>query len=204
MKKYAAKNLEDLLQKAAEEKGVSTEELTYYIVEEKQGFLGFGSEVTAEVYAKQDVLNFLKEYVETFLHHYDSEATVDISTEKDLIRISIDASNNAILIGKNGQTLQAINTVVKGAVNSKFKHRFQLVVDINNYKKDRYEKVSQMAKRIARNVQKTKIAAVLDPMPNDERKIVHQTLSKIRNIKTESEGEGRNRRLRIFYDQSQE
>jgi len=204
MKKYAAKNLEDLLQKAAEEKGVSTEELTYYIVEEKQGFLGFGSEVTAEVYAKQDVLNFLKEYVETFLHHYDSEAKVDISTEKDLIRISIDASNNAILIGKNGQTLQAINTVVKGAVNSKFKHRFQLVVDINNYKKDRYEKVSQMAKRIARNVQKTKIAAVLDPMPNDERKIVHQTLSKIRNIKTESEGEGRNRRLRIFYDQSAE
>src|SRR5690554_5568397 len=204
MKKYAAKNLEDLLQKAAEEKGVSTEELTYYIVEEKQGFLGFGSEVTAEVYAKQDVLNFLKEYVETFLHHYDNEAKVDISTEKDLIRISIDASNNAILIGKNGQTLQAINTVVKGAVNSKFKHRFQLVVDINNYKKDRYEKVSQMAKRIARNVQKTKIAAVLDPMPNDERKIVHQTLSKIRNIKTESEGEGRNRRLRIFYDQSAE
>jgi spoIIIJ-associated protein len=204
MKKYAAKNLEDLLQKAAEEKGVSTEELTYYIVEEKQGFLGFGSEVTAEVYAKQDVLNFLKEYVETFLHHYDSEAKVDISTEKDLIRISIDASNNAILIGKNGQTLQAINTVVKGAVNSKFKHRFQLVVDINNYKKDRDEKVSQMAKRIARNVQKTKIAAVLDPMPNDERKIVHQTLSKIRNIKTESEGEGRNRRLRIFYDQSAE
>ncbi len=204
MKRYSAKNLEELLQKAAEEKGVSTEELTYYIVEEKQGFLGFGSEVVAEVYAKQDVLNFLKEYVETFLHHYDNEAAVSVTTEKDLIRISIDASNNAILIGKNGQTLQAINTVVKGAVNSKFKHRFQLVVDINNYKHDRYEKVSQMAKRIAKNVQKTKIAAVLDPMPNDERKIVHQTLSKIANIRTVSEGEGRNRRLRIFYDQGAE
>lgn len=202
MKRYSAKNLDELLNNAAQEKGVSTEDLTYYIVEEKQGFLGFGTEVIAEVYAQQDVLDFLKEYVEKFLHHYDSEATVTVTKERELIRISIDASNNAILIGKNGQTLQAINTVVKGAVNSKFKHRFQLVVDINDYKKERYEKVRQMAKRIAKNVEKTKIAAVLDPMPNDERKVVHQALSKMRNIKTESEGDGRNRRLRIFFDQN--
>ncbi len=202
MKKYSGKNLDEVLQTAANEKQVETDELTYYILEEKQGFLGFGSEITAEIYAQKDVLEFLKEYVETFLHHYDQEASVTVREEHDLIKISIDASNNAILIGKNGQTLQAINTVVKGAVNSHFKHRFLCVVDINNYKKDRYEKVRSMANRIAKNVQRTKIAAVLDPMPNDERKIVHQTLSKMRNIKTESEGEGRNRRLRIFYDQT--
>ena len=102
------------------------------------------------------------------------------------------------------QTLQASNTVGKGAVNSKFKHRFYVMVDINNYKKERYEKVRQMARRIAKNVHRTKIAAVLDSMPNDERKVVHQTLSKMQNIKTESEGDGRNRRLRIYYDQSTE
>lgn len=202
MKRYSAKNLEDLLQTAAAEKGVSTEDLTYYITQEKSGFLGFGAEVTAEVYAQQDVYDFLKNYLETFLHHYDKDASVTVDKENDLIRISIDATNNAILIGKNGQTLQAINTVVKGAVNSHFKRRFLCVVDINNYKKDRYEKVRSMANRIGRNVQKTKIAAVLDPMPNDERKVVHQTLSKMKNIRTESEGEGRNRRLRIFYDHS--
>jgi spoIIIJ-associated protein len=202
MKQYSAKNLEDLLQTAAAEKGVSTEDLTYYVTEEKSGFFGFGSEVTAEVYAQQDVLDFLQDYLETFLHHYDGKATVTITEEKELINISIDAANNAILIGKNGQTLQAINTVVKGAVNSHFKHRFLCVVDINNYKKERFEKVRSMATRIGKNVQRTKIAAVLDPMPNDERKIVHQTLSKMKNIKTESEGEGRNRRLRIFFDQS--
>ena len=202
MKQYSAKNLEELLQTAAAEKGVSTEDLTYYVTEEKAGFFGFGSEVTAEVYAQGDVLEFLKEYLETFLHSYDSEASVTVTKEDELIKISIDATNNAILIGKNGQTLQAVNTVVRGAVNSHFKRRFQCIIDINNYKKDRYEKVRSMANRIARNVQKTKISAVLDPMPNDERKIVHQTLSKMRNIKTESEGEGRNRRLRIFYDQS--
>ncbi len=202
MKVYSGKNLEEVLNTAAQEKQVTVDELTYYVISEKQGFLGFGSEVTAEVYAQKDVMDFLKDYVETFLHHYDPEATAYVKKENDLIKISIDASNNAILIGKNGQTLQAINTVVKGAVNSYFKHRFQVVVDINNYKKDRYEKVRAMATRIAKNVQRTKIAAVLDPMPNDERKVVHQTLSKMRNIRTESEGEGKNRRLRIFFDKS--
>ena len=204
MKRYSAKNLEELLQEAATDKGVSVDQLTYYVVEEKQGFLGFGSEVTAEVYSQQDVLNFLKEYVETFLHHYDEKAKATVSREREAIQVAIDATNNAILIGKGGQTLQAINTVVKGAVNSMFKHRFYVMVDINNYKKERYEKVRQMARRIAKNVQRTKIAAVLDSMPNDERKVVHQTLSKMQNIKTESEGDGRNRRLRIYYDQSTE
>lgn len=204
MKRYSAKNIDELLQKAADDKGVSADQLTYYVVEEKAGFLGFGTEVTAEVYAQQDVSDFLKTYVETFLHHYDQVAKATIKREREAYHIAIDASNNAILIGKNGQTLQAINTVVKGAVNSKFKHRFHVMVDINNYKKERYDKVRQMAKRIAKNVQKTKIAAVLDSMPNDERRIVHQTLSKMQNIKTMSEGDGRNRRLRIYYDQSAE
>ena len=56
------------------------------------------------------------------------------------------------------------------------------MVDINNYKVDRYDKVMQIASRIARTVQRTKISATLDPMPNDERKVVHQFLSEMKNI----------------------
>ena len=204
MKKYTAKTLEDLLTTAAAQKQVEVSELTYYVTEEKKGLLGFGSEVTAEVYSLNDVTDFLREYVQTFFNHFDSETTVEVVRNNESFTISIDASNNAILIGKSGQTLQAINTVVKGAVSSAFKRRFQVMVDINNYKNERYEKVRAMAQRIAKSVQRTKIAAVLDPMPNDERKIVHQTLSSMRNIKTESEGDGRNRRLRIFFDNTKD
>lgn len=57
-----------------------------------------------------------------------------------------------------------------------------------------------MAIRLAKNVRRTKVDATLDPLPNDERKIIHQTLSNFENVKTESEGEGRNRRLIIKYD----
>jgi len=114
----------------------------------------------------------------------------------------LDAENNAILIGKAGQTLQAINTVVRGAVNSHFKGKFNVLVDINNYKQDRYEKVKALADRVARSVLRSKTTATLDPLPNDERKVIHQYLSEMPHIKTESVGEGNQRRLKIVYDKN--
>ena len=58
-----------------------------------------------------------------------------------------------------------------------------------------------MARRIAKTVQRTKVEAILDPLPNDERKVIHQYLGEMKNIRTESVGEGRDRRLKIIYDE---
>lgn len=204
MKSYSGKNLEDLLQSVAKEKGVKVEELTYFVTEEKTGFLGFGASVTADVYALSDVRDFLKGYLERFFKTLEQDVEVDVQQDNDTFKIMLNAENNAILIGKNGQTLTAINTVVRAAVNSSFKRRFNVMVDINNYKIDRYDKVMQIASRVARTVQRTKISATLDPMPNDERKVVHQFLSEMKNIRTESEGEGINRRLKIIFDRNKE
>jgi spoIIIJ-associated protein len=202
MKSYSGKNLEDLLQSVAREKGVKVEDLTYFVTEEKTGFLGFGASVTAEIYALSDVRDFLKDYLDRFFKSLEQDVEVEVIQETDAFRIMLNAENNAILIGKNGQTLTSINTVVRAAVNSSFKRRFNVMIDINNYKVDRYDKVMQIAARVARTVQRTKISATLDPMPNDERKVVHQFLSEMKNIRTESEGEGINRRLRILFDRN--
>ena len=204
MKSYSGKNLEDLLQNVAKEKGVKVDELTYFVTEEKTGFLGFGASVTADVYALSDVRDFLTEYLERFFKTLEQDVEVDVQQDSDTFKIMLNAENNAILIGKNGQTLTAINTVVRAAVNSSFKRRFNVMVDINNYKVDRYDKVTMIASRVARTVQRTKISATLDPMPNDERKVVHQFLSEMKNIRTESEGEGVNRRLRIIFDRNKD
>jgi len=95
-----------------------------------------------------------------------------------------------------------LNTVVRAATNASFKRRFHIMIDINNYKSERYDKIKYLAKRTAHTVQKTRVAARLDPMPNDERKIIHQYLSEMRNIRTISEGEGNYRYLKIVYDDS--
>jgi len=204
MRRYDAKTIEELLSNVAKEKQVPESELIYTIVEEKTGskFFGIGKSVTADVYTMEDVRLFLQSYLEDFFRGLLLEVEVSVEQKNEDFEIMLNADNNAMLIGKNGTTLQAINTVVRSAVNASFKRRFNVVIDINNYKEERYDKLKQIAKRVANTVLRTKVTATLDPMPNDERKIIHQYLSEVRNIKTVSEGEGRNRRLKIMYDTS--
>ena len=75
-----------------------------------------------------------------------------------------------------------------------------LEIDINGYKQDRYKKVASMAHRLGRSVQKNRVDVKLDPMPGDERKVIHQALANMNYVRTESFGEGRNRYLTIIYD----
>ena len=77
-------------------------------------------------------------------------------------------------------------------------------MDINNYKTDRYDKIKGIAYRVAKSVQKSHVSATLDPMPSDERRVIHNFLSEMANIRTESEGDGRGRRVKIIYDANKE
>ncbi|MBR2685630.1 MAG: KH domain-containing protein [Erysipelotrichaceae bacterium] len=205
MKEYTGKTIEDILEIASKEKGVSVDELNYFIKEEKEGLIfNLGKKVVAEVYSEKDVVNFLKNYLDTFFNGLDLKVDVDITKDNDCFRILLNADNNAILIGKNGQTLEAINSVLKGAASSQFRKRYHILVDINNYKTDRYDKIKGIAYRVAKSVQKSHVSATLDPMPSDERRVIHNFLSEMANIRTESEGDGRGRRVKIIYDANKE
>ena len=103
------------------------------------------------------------------------------------------------MIGKAGKSLQAFNRLVKAAVSAAFKKRIGLLIDVNGYKEERYEKICKMAVRVAKDVRRTKVDAVLDPMPADERKAIHNALAGKNDISTKSEGEGEGRRLHILY-----
>ncbi len=202
MKRYSGKTLEDCLAQATKDLGVDAQALRYTKTEEKTGFLGMGTLVTIEVTGPEDIVAFIQDYLETYFKNISLDVNVMVKQEEDGFGVMLDAENNAILIGKSGQTLQSINTVVKSAVNSHFKGRYNVLVDINNYKQDRYEKVKALADRIARSVLRSKTAATLDPLPNDERKVIHQYLSEMPHIRTESVGEGNQRRLKIVYDKN--
>ena len=93
----------------------------------------------------------------------------------------------------------SITNFIKAAVNAKFKKRIDILIDVNHYKSDRYYKLRGMAKRIGKQVQRDHVKVALDPMPNDERKVIHKALNEWHNIKTESEGEGSNRHVCISY-----
>lgn len=204
MKQYTARSLDDVLKNVAKEKNVEQSDLIYYVIEEKSGFLGIGSSVTAEVFALDDVKLFVEEYFDKFFTGLGLKVEQEITVKNNNVKVSLNADNNAILIGKNGKSLEGMNMLLKHVVNSEFKRRFYVMIDINNYKTDRYQKLKTMAKRIAKNVSRSKIDASLDPMPNDERRVIHKELTNFPGIRTQSEGSGRDRHLKIVYDPNKE
>ena len=203
-KRYTEKTLEEALKSAARDKGVSVEELHYNVLEEKSGFLGVGRSVEIEAYCEKDVENFIVSYIQQYFDNAQLDGQVDIENDNGFYRITVNTSNNSILIGKAGKTLQAFNRLVKAAASAEFKKRVGLLIDVNGYKEDRYEKITKMAIRVAKDVRRTKIDATLDPMPADERKAIHNALANMEDITTQSTGEGATRRLQILYSPGKE
>ena len=197
MNRYTAKTLNDVLALASEKEGCTIEELNYQVIEEKKGL--FVKKVVIETYGVSDVISFAKDYLLTIIANYDLEGTVIEKYENNIIHLTIDTNHNSILIGKNGKTLQALNDVCRYAVASKFKKHYRILLDINEYKNEKYAKLSRIAKRVAKEVLHTKQTVHLDPMPADERRIVHNSLTKFKNISTQSEGNGNRRHIVISY-----
>ena len=202
MKKYEAKNLDEALKAAAADKRVKIEDLKYYVLEEKPGGLfGIGSKAIIEAYTFNDVRDFIESYLKQYFDNIGMNVELIVNKLDDnSFNVIVNANNNAILIGKNGQTLEAMKTVLNAAANAQFKCHVHMSVDVNGYKEERYEKLKSTVERIAKTVVKTHVSARLGDLTNDERKIVHQHLSNMAHIRTESEGDGYNRRLKIIYD----
>ena len=198
MNKYTAKTLDDALEQAANDMQVAKEEVIYTVVYEKKTL--FTKRVEIEAYCMKTIQDFIVNYVQTILSDMGFENEVVTRYEEGRIYVDINSDNNSILIGKGGVILRAINTLVKTAVSNTYKRRVDLTVDINGYKQDRYKKVASMAMRLGRNVQRNRVDVKLDPMPGDERKVIHQTLANMNYVRTESTGEGKNRYLTIIYD----
>jgi spoIIIJ-associated protein len=203
--RFSGKTLEEALENAAAAKGMTAEEMTYTVTEEKSGFLGLGRQVEIEVWGWKDVAEFLRSYIQTYFDNAHMDGTVEVNREEDdFYRIDVDTNANAVLIGRGGNTLQDFNRLVRSAASAQFRKHIRILIDVNGYKEERYEKVVRMAVRAAKDVRRTKVDVALDPMPADERKAVHAALSNMKDISTKSEGEGPGRALHILYTPGKE
>ena len=198
MKTYTAKTVEDAVKLASEELGIEENDVIFTISEEKKSLLS--KKATIVVYELTDAIEFAETYVKNVIESLGiGDVKVKTSLEDDIIRLTIDTDHNPVLIGKNGVTLQALNEIVRLAVSGKFRRRFRILLDIGDYKNNKYARVASVARRTAKEVQKTHVDVVLDPMPSDERRIVHNVLSNFSHITTESSGEGHRRAVTIKY-----
>ena len=197
MKTYTAKTVEDAVNKACLDLGVTVDQLNYEVTLETKGLFSKKAEIACWT------VEMVQEYIENLIRKILTDMQFEVETvsyvQAGRIYCNINTSNNSILIGKAGVILRAINLIIKNAVSTTFKKRLEVSVDINGYKEERYKKVESMARKFGKTVLRTKADLKLDPMPADERKVMHQEIAKMDHLKTESKGEGKNRYMTISY-----
>ena len=193
MKKYTfeGKNYEEALNKALEELKTTEENLTINILENKQGLLK--KIVKIEVIDINDVIDYLKESVKEITELMNIKVNLEVRRREETITITLFSDNNSILIGKNGKNLQAFQNIIRQIVPNPINEKYKIIIDIENYKENRLITIERLAKKVAREVKNTKIAANLDPMNSYERRIVHNVLKNNKYVYTESIGEEPNR-----------
>lgn len=141
-----------------------------------------------------------KKYIEDMLDALAMTYTLEVRTLNDgnEIYYSINASENPLLIGKEGRTLEAIQVLVKNLLSHYAgDERVIVSVDCGGYKENRKKQLEILATKIAKEVSKTKREVKLNRLSAFERRIIHTKLAGWKDIYTESTGEGENRRLVI-------
>lgn len=148
-----------------------------------------GSPITEE--ARDAAVSFVK----GVLDDMGIGAEVKGYRQADRLHIQIDSDSGGLLIGRKGETLEALQYLTDLAVNRKLETRIRIVLDTENYRDRKRHRVIDMAKEAAQDAIRTKRSVALPPMNPAERRIVHTALAGDSRLTTKSEGEGNRRRV---------
>lgn len=193
-----AKNKEEALRKGLEQLNVREDE-TYYYFEETEGGLFKGKKYIAVITTKYAVKEYIKEFLNELANKMNTKFNIEVTNNEYGFSVIIVADDSAYLIGKEGRTLNSIQTILRQALNKYGNFGFRVNVDISNYKARKEKNLSFEIKKICKDVLKTKMDVKLDPMNSYERRIVHNVVSKFDNLYSESVGEGIDRYTVIKY-----
>ena len=193
MKKYEydGKTKEEAIQKAIEELKVNEKDLIVNVLEEKNSLLK--KNVKLEVINYNDLIDTIKEDIIEITKLMGMNVNLEVRRRDDNITIKIFSDHNAVLIGKNGKALEALQTIIRQIVHNETKEFIGIILDVENYKEKRVKNLEFLAKKVAKEVKETKVETKLDSMNSYERRIIHSTLANNKYVYTESIGEEPNR-----------
>jgi len=144
-----------------------------------------------------------KEALEGLLFWLSEQTSVEVKDEtKDRIRLEIHGDKTGLLIGKRGQTLDALQYLVNKMVNKSADSSKRIEVDMEQYRKRREQSLRNMATRLGEKVKKKKKPITIEPMNAHDRRIIHLTLKNDQSLETRSVGKGEMRKLVIHPTQA--
>jgi spoIIIJ-associated protein len=221
----SAASVEEAIEAALRDLGVSEQEAVIQIVQEpRSGILGIKSQPAvvrvrplvaraAQAAATEDPEEDLPDediedqaeaaadFVQGLMEAAGLDADVEIQTVDGVTYVDVWAAESgddmALMIGKHGHTLDALQELVRGTVQRRIGGRCMVQVDVEDYRKRRRSRVASRAREVAQRVQRSGRPEALEPMSAFERKVVHDTVAEVGGLETASEGEEPARRVVI-------
>lgn len=136
-----------------------------------------------------------KEFLDGLLKTMGLEADVEVAHEPDRAVIDVTGANLGLLIGRRGQTLDALQELVRAAVQRRLRARARLLVDVEGYRARRRASLADYARAMAARAKERGTEIELEPMNSYERKIVHDAVAEIDGATSFSEGEDPDRKV---------
>lgn len=128
------------------------------------------------------------------------DAVINVSEEDNTIRFDVTGERVGILIGRHGETLNAIQFLMSLVINGKLENHRGVIFDVENYHERQAEKLENLAMRMAEKCRRTHRRVTLSPMNAAERRIIHITVEKVKGVTSYSEGNEPHRRVVIVED----
>ena len=217
---FEGKTEEEAIEAAAAQLGIARDEFDVEIIESQRGGFLKKGKTRIKVYTREkqaekprapkrpavrneasgDFEEKILEFTRGLVEHmgYSCKATV-LFREEQKLGIRLESDSAAILIGKKGKNLDALQLIVNVYSSQIGRVDMRIILDSENYRIRREESIVKMAYEIAENVRQTRNSVLLEAMNPFERRIVHTTLNDIVDIETKSEGEGLYKQVRVMF-----
>lgn len=205
----SAKTVDEAIHVALEQLGLSEDQVEVIVLKKgRSGVLGMGAE-EAKIKVKPlplpgektDVVKVANEVMEALIKFMRIAANISATqsaTGELPVTLNIEGDDLGVLIGRRGQALASLQYIVRLIVAEKLKVWVPINVDVAGYKKRRYESLQNLALRLAEQVKRNRRLITLEPMPADERRIIHLALADHPDVTTQSMGEGEMRKVAIL------
>lgn len=195
----SAKTVSAAVELALQELGLSEDKVTVEILEEgSRGLFGFGAkDAVVCVTPVLDLEGRARDFLTDIFVTMGLKVNIDITRTDKMMNIVLSGDNMGIIIGKRGDTLDALEHLTGLCVNRGDGEYVKVVLDTENYREKRRQTLVKLANNLARSVVKNRRKLTLEPMSSNERRIIHATLQNNPNVDTYSIGEEPNRKIVI-------
>lgn len=193
----SAKNVELAIELALDELDILRDQAEIEVLEEgSSGFFGIGAkDAVVKVSLKFTPDTKAKAFLEDVFMAMGMNVDIDITLTEKAMNIKLSGDNMGLIIGKRGDTLDALEHLVSLCVNKGDGDYIKVILDTENYREKRHQTLVKLADSLAASVVRNKRKITLEPMSSNERRIIHATLQSNEYVDTYSIGEEPNRKV---------